>query len=121
MENVHALLDEIKRRHGIPSDYKLAHFLGLTDGAIRHYRHGRSLPDEMACQKIAKALDIDGDVLAAQMLSMRAKDQDTRRMWERIAERLGGIAACALVATSLVASSPSKAAQSSDSVYYVKY
>lgn len=117
MENVHALLDEIKRRHGIPSDYKLAHFLGLTDGAIRHYRHGRSLPDEMACQKIAKALDIDGDVLAAHMLSARAKDDDTRRMWKRIAERLGGVAACALIAAFSIAPNPAQAGNTAPSLY----
>jgi transcriptional regulator with XRE-family HTH domain len=88
MQSVDQLLDAVKLRHALPSDYKLAHYLGLTIGAIGHYRHGRSLPDDRACQKIGEALGIDGDVLAAQMLARRAKDEDTRIMWTRIASRL---------------------------------
>lgn len=88
MQSVNELLDAVKVRHGISSDYKLARFLGLTDGAIRNYRHLRSMPDELACVKIAQALDMDGDVLAAQVQAQRARDDETRAFWHRIASRL---------------------------------
>lgn len=88
MQTIDQLLDAVKARHSISSDYKLAQFLGLTDGAIRNYRHKRSMPDELACVRIANALDIDGDVLAAQVQAHRARDEETRAFWHRIASRL---------------------------------
>lgn len=88
MQTVDQLLDAVKTRHKIGSDYKLAQFLGMTDSAIRNYRHKRSLPDEVACVKIAQALDLDGDVLAAQIQAQRARDTDTKAFWQRLAARL---------------------------------
>ena len=99
MQSIDQLLDSVKTKHGLTSDYKLAQHLGLTMGAIAHYRHGRSLPDDRACQKIGDALGIDGDVLAAQMLARRAKDDDSRAMWNRIANRLSGAVAGVSMAT----------------------
>lgn len=111
MQTVDQLLDAIKARHKIGSDYKLAQYLGMTDSAIRNYRHKRSLPDEVACVKIAQALDLDGEVLAAQVQSMRARDEETRAFWQRLAARLqaGAVHLVALVAVALVGivSSPS--------------
>lgn len=46
------------------------------------------MPDELACMKIAKALEIDGDVLAAKIQAQRARDDETRAFWERLAARL---------------------------------
>lgn len=132
MQTVDQLLDAIKARHKIGSDYKLAQYLGMTDSAIRNYRHKRSLPDEVACVKIAQALDLDGEVLAAQMQSMRARDEETRAFWQRLAARLqaGAVHLVALVVVGLVGivSSPSAhavvtspaAADAVSSVYYVK-
>lgn len=88
MKTVDQLLDAVKAEHKIGSDYKLAQFLGMTDGAIRNYRHKRSMPDEVACVKIANALGMDGDVLAAQMQSQRARDDETKTFWKRVAHRL---------------------------------
>lgn len=88
MKTVDELLDAVKARHKITSDYKLAQFLGMTDSAIRNYRHKRSLPDEVACVKIAQAIDLDGDVLAAEIQSMRARDDETKNFWKRLAVRL---------------------------------
>lgn len=96
--SVNELLDAVKARHKITSDYKLAAYLGLTLGAISHYRHGRSLPDERGCQKIADALGIDADVLAAKMLARRAQTTEARTLWERVAQRLEhGVAAVLLL------------------------
>jgi transcriptional regulator with XRE-family HTH domain len=104
MKTVDELLDAVKARHKIGSDYKLAQFLGMTDSAIRNYRHKRSLPDEVACVKIAQALEIDGDVLAAQIQSQRARDDETKAFWQRLAVRLqsGAVHASVLVGVAMV-------------------
>lgn len=104
MQTVDQLLDAVKARHKITSDYKLAQYLGMTDSAIRNYRHKRSLPDEVACVKIAQALNLDGDVLAAQIQAQRARDADTKAFWRRLAARLeaGAVHVAVLVAVCLV-------------------
>lgn len=103
MQTVDQLLDAVKARHKIGSDYKLAQFLGMTDSAIRNYRHKRSMPDEVACVKIAQALDLDGDVLAAQIQAQRARDEETKAFWRRLAARLesGAVHVAVLVAIAL--------------------
>ena len=132
MKTVDELLDAVKTRHKITSDYKLAQFLGMTDSAIRNYRHKRSLPDEVACVKIAQAIDLDGDVLAAQIQSMRARDEETKTFWKRLAVRLeaGVIHAAVMMALAIIsiagyAPNAEATALNTDkasvqSVYYVK-
>lgn len=90
MENfdVNHVLDAIKERHGLKSDYKLAIYLGITDGSVRNFRHGRSLPDERICGLLASAAGIDPLILAAQVQAQRSKTAEARSMWEQIAERL---------------------------------
>lgn len=86
--DINAVLDSIKARHDLKSDYKLALFLGITDGSVRNFRHGRSLPDERICKIIAHAAQVDPLVLAAQVQAQRSKTEDARTMWQAIAERL---------------------------------
>lgn len=99
---INHLLDEIKRQYNVTSDYKLAQFLGVVNGSIRHYRHGRSLPDLRVTQRIAFQLKIDPDVLYAEFQSQRAPDDFAQESWTRIARRLreaGFAAVMSLVAT----------------------
>lgn len=88
MKSIDGLLNTIKQRHNISSDYKLALFLGIGEGNIANYRKKRSMPNAMACEKIAKALDMDPDVLTVHFEALRSKDDETRAVWERIASRL---------------------------------
>jgi transcriptional regulator with XRE-family HTH domain len=88
MKTISELLDLIKEKHGLKSDYKLALYMGIGGGNIANYRHGRSLPDENACEKIAAALGMDPDVLIAEMNATRAKSPEIRATWARIAHRL---------------------------------
>jgi hypothetical protein len=82
------VLDSIKERHGLKSDYKLSLFLGIADGSIRNFRHGRTLPDERICQILAEAAGIDPLILAAQVQAQRSKTAEARSLWEAIAARL---------------------------------
>lgn len=88
MQSVDQLLDGVKSRQSIPSDYKLAAFLGVVPGAVKHWRHGRSLPDARVASRIAAALQLDPDVLVAELEAQRAQTEETRNQWQRIAERL---------------------------------
>lgn len=99
MENfsMDSLLDLIKSKHGLKSDYKLSLFLGVVDGSIRNYRHGRSYPDERVCQLLAQAAGVDADVLIAQVQAARCRNAETKSVWERIAMRLQTAAATAAV------------------------
>lgn len=90
MENltIDALLNRVREAQSLKSDYQLHKALGFSAQTIGHWRHGRSLPDEKACQKLALAAGLDPDVVIAQVHALRTKDSAARAIWERIAERL---------------------------------
>ena len=99
MENfsLDSLLDLIKNKHDLKSDYKLAIYLGIVYGSVQNYRHGRSYPDERVCQILAQAAGVDADVLTAQVQAARSRNAETKSVWERIALRLQTAAATAAV------------------------
>jgi transcriptional regulator with XRE-family HTH domain len=79
-------LDAVRARHGIPSDNKLAQFLGMTQGRVATYRTGRRKLDQDACVKIAKALELPPEHVFAAVQAERAKRTEHRRIWERLAK-----------------------------------
>ena len=99
MENfsVDLLLDAVKKANGWESDYRLAKSLDLHPNAISNYRSKRSLPDELAIQKLAHAAGLDADVITAQVQAARSRNSEAKSMWERIALRLQTAAATAAV------------------------
>lgn len=130
MQSVNEMLDGVKARHSIPSDYKLAAYLGVVPGAVKHWRHGRSLPDARVAARIAAELQIDAELLVAELEAQRASNDEARAVWHRIAARLQGgalhgVVLASLVATGFITTPPNAHAtvtdlQSTDrSVYYV--
>lgn len=132
MKTVDELLDGVKSRRSIPSDYKLAAYLGVVPGAVKHWRHGRSLPDARVAARIAAELEMDPDVLVAELEAQRAQTAETRELWHRIATRLQGgtvhgVVLAGLVALGFVTTPPNavaavtdlQSANSRGSVYYV--
>ncbi|WP_426303883.1 hypothetical protein ACN9MJ_12750 [Acidovorax facilis] len=104
------VLNTIRDRHALKSDYAIGKALNISLPVISGWRHGKSLPDERMCQKLAEAAGIDPLVLAASMQAQRSKTTEARSMWEAIAERLqmaahGAAAAvfAAVVALGLIA------------------
>jgi hypothetical protein len=133
MKTVDELLDGVKSRRSIPSDYKLAAYLGVVPGAVKHWRHGRSLPDARVAARIAAELEMDPDVLVAELEAQRAQTAETRELWHRIATRLQGgtvhgVVLAGLVALGFITTPPNavaavtdlQSANSRGSVYYVK-
>lgn len=85
---VSGVLELIKDRHSLKSDYQVCKLLDLSTALVSGWRSGRTHPDERMCQKLAEAAGIDPLVLTAAMQAQRSKTAEARSMWEQIAERL---------------------------------
>lgn len=129
------LLDAAKANSGLSSDYKLGIVLGLTsDSAVTNYRKGRSHPDDKIGRRLADLAGLDEGYVLACLHAERAKDDESRQVWQRIAKRLESVAASLLAVlvlgvglivspdASAMAKSPSPAPMASNCsacVYYV--
>lgn len=99
MKGTVELLDEIKGRYGIASDYGLAKYLGFDESRINHYRAGRRyLSDETALQ-IAKLLDMPAGQVLAMIQAERATNAAVKKAWESLAKKAAGVTAAALLLT----------------------
>lgn len=131
MKTVNELLDQVKAKNAITSDYKLAFYLGVAPGSVKNWRHERSLPDSKTVTTIANDLGMDADVLLLEIESQRAGNDFAKAAWMRIAHRLqaGVVHAAVLMCLAIVsiagyAPNAEAAALSFDksasgSVYYV--
>lgn len=104
MKTVNQLLDAIKAKHNLPSDYKLAMYLGVVPGSVKNWRHSRSLPESKVVERIAQELALDPDVLLLEIESQRAASDFAKAAWLRIAQRLqaGAAHVAVLLAVAMV-------------------
>jgi len=79
-------LDAVRARHRLPSDRKLAAFLGIDQPRVVAYRKGRRKLDPDACLAIARALELPAEHVFASIAAERAKRSEHRRVWERLAK-----------------------------------
>lgn len=98
MHTTIALIDALKRRHGLKSDYELAKHLSLTRAAVSHYRSGRNSFDDLIALRVADELGLSRAAVLAAMAGERSRHDDVRRTWRDAVKRLGGVAAAALLA-----------------------
>ncbi|WP_322005247.1 helix-turn-helix domain-containing protein [Paraburkholderia tropica] len=109
MKSTTQYLDELKDHLGVESDYALAKALGMTRAAVSKYRTGYSMPDDLACAKIADLLGCDPMEVIAAINYQRAKNDEARALWEGIWGKVVGAIALSLPASkagSSVAPSP---------------
>jgi hypothetical protein len=111
-------LNAVKNRLDLPSDYAIAKALHVTRAAVSSYRVGRTSFDNLTALRVAEILDIQPfEVIAAANVE-RARDGETRSLWERAwGKAVGATAAVTLTACVVglsVAPTPSQAAQNSD-------
>ena len=85
-------LDEIKKARGVTSDYALAKILDTRHTNISNYRNGRSHFDGLMCIKVADVLGLDPGYVMASIEAERAKSEEVRKVWEKVARVLHGIA-----------------------------
>ena len=97
MNAVNDLLDEAKEKNGYKSDNQLAIALGITRGAISHYRQNVAKPDAFT---IARLSDFTGRPLAeilAMIEAEREKNKEKREYWKDFMKRIGEKAAALFI------------------------
>lgn len=91
MNDTQRLLDAVKKAKGLPSDYALAPFLGVTRSHVSKWRVGReSLSDEKALQ-VAETLDLEPSYVLALMAAERAERAGNAyavEIWSKLAALL---------------------------------
>lgn len=95
------MLDAVKERHGLTSDYKLAKLLKTSPQKISNWRAGRTLPGTLSCFAIAEALgDQPASIIAMVELERAEAGEETAdaEEWKGWVKKLGGVAATILVA-----------------------
>lgn len=111
-------IDRVKAARGWDSDYRVAKELGITRQAVSNYRSRTPTLDEESSMKVAHALGINPALVLADQAMERTKNDEAKHAWFSILERLGGVAAAALLTVGLgVSPAPANAAQGGDSVY----
>jgi hypothetical protein len=88
MKTTTNFLDDIKATHRVESDYALAKILDTRHTNISNYRNGRSHFDGVMCIKVAKVLHIDPGYVMACMEAERTKNDEVRKVWEKVARVL---------------------------------
>ena len=102
-------IDRVRAQKEWSSDYRVAKELGFRASTISQYRsHGGTL-DENIALKIAAALDEQPEIILLDQAIERSKNDEARSALSRALKRLGGVAACALIATVSVAPNPAQA------------
>lgn len=112
MITIQQLLTAAKTGAAIPSNYRLARVLGVTDNTLTRWQHGRNFPDDAMTVRLAQMGGLDPASVVAAMHAARAQDDAGRDLWSRIADRLAssGAVAGAVILSALVAYSPDASA-----------
>lgn len=109
------LLKAVRAAHGIPSNYRLARVLGVTDKTVQRWQAGENAPDGPTCERLAVMAGFDPDFVVAAMQAHREREPSERARWERIAQRLQSVAAAVacVILSGLITGSPDAQARAS--------
>ncbi len=92
------LLDLLKTRYGWDSDYRVAKELGIPKQTVSNWRTKVASFGNPEAIRIAKLLNFDPAYVMACANHDRAKSDDERQVWERIARAVAaGLSAIALI------------------------
>jgi|CXWL01.1.fsa_nt_gi predicted transcriptional regulator len=124
MKTTANFLDDLRAKLDLPSDGRLAAYLGIHRQYMSKYRTlGHTFDDTMS-MKIADILGIEQTYVVACMHHQRAKQPAEKKLWERMAMQMTGIAATVLVALALPAQDANAVTftnvQDTNTLYYVK-
>lgn len=87
--DINELLDEVKLKLDVTSDYALAKHLEINQARITEYRKGKEIPDVYACFKFAEVLGKSPSVILAQVQSVFNKNEAKRLYFKRFFSILG--------------------------------
>jgi predicted transcriptional regulator len=113
----------VKAKTGATSDYALAKLLDTSTTVISNYMtKNRPMSDDIGL-KVASILEIDQGIVLAALQVERSKNETEKKAWTALFERLGGVAASVMIATTIFSNSaPVEASErvtSRNDVYYV--
>lgn len=86
--NTLELLEAVKERRGITSDYALAKVLGITQSAASSYRTGRSRIDDNVALTVAEILQMHPLQVIAVANFERAKTPEQKARWRDVLEKI---------------------------------
>lgn len=87
------LLDALKARYDLRSDYAAAPVIGVTRSSVSRIRNKIDYFSDSTAIKVAELLGIDPAIAVAVAHSDRAKCDSEKTVWHDILNRLGGLAA----------------------------
>lgn len=97
MKTTADFLDALRVKLNLPSDGQLADYLGMHRQHISRYRTlGHTFDDSMS-MRVADLLETDPAFVVACMHAQRAKNSEEKKLWERIATSMAGVAAALVV------------------------
>lgn len=109
------LLRQAKQRQGIPSNYRLARVLGVTDQTLTNWNTGKKAPADNYAVRLAEMAGIEPGIVLAELAAERAQDDEVRQAWRGLAERLKAAGLAAFVAAFVgVGGPPDASARSLD-------
>ncbi len=91
--NTRDLLDAVKRKYALTSDYQLGQHLSIDRAQISLYRNARRTLTERDAGQVADALNTPLSVILAIVALERARTEPGRKAWRDAVKRLGGVAA----------------------------
>lgn len=82
------LVERLKARHALRSNYAVAKFLGVYPSTVTSWQKGRSRMDDKLALKVAEALEMDPGEVLASLYAERTDCPEVRKVWEHVAERM---------------------------------
>lgn len=89
MDTLNAMLDKCRAACSPSTDAELARRIGVTRGSVYNWRREISLPDEVACAKIADLAGVKVVAVLGLIGEARAKTPEAKAVWRRVAQAAG--------------------------------
>ena len=90
-------LEQLQAKLGKGTQQELATLLGITQGAVGHYLHGRRVMDDETCLAVALELNLNPMEIIGAACVDRAEKSGQKSLWEVFMTRTAATAASALV------------------------
>lgn len=90
------LLAAVRTAQSIPSAYRLARVLGVTDQTVYNWSHGHRCPDDVMSVRLADLAGLDRAHVLACIHAQRCTDAAVASVWRTIAQRAQAAAALVL-------------------------
>ena len=100
METTRELLDAVKRRHGLTSDYQLGKLLNIDRALVSGYMRGARYLAERDAFAVAHALEVEPAAVLALVQLEKARTDEGRKAWRDAVKKLGGLAAALVLSIS---------------------